>query len=142
MPLDTSLDFRTTSLADLAHAVRTKEVSARELTQAALDRIAKHNPTYNAFVAVDTERALTDAAALDESIAAGHDPGPLAGIPLGVKDNQDAIGFVTTNGSPLHADDAPAKGLSGQSCSCAGSGGAAGGVGVGAGSTAGAGGGH
>jgi aspartyl-tRNA(Asn)/glutamyl-tRNA(Gln) amidotransferase subunit A len=111
MPFDTSqgsLDFRTTSLADLAHAVRTKEVSARELTQAALDRIDKHNPTYNAFVAVDAERALTDAAALDESIAAGQDPGPLAGIPLGVKDNQDAIGFVTTNGSPLHADDAPA----------------------------------
>jgi aspartyl-tRNA(Asn)/glutamyl-tRNA(Gln) amidotransferase subunit A len=103
------MDFRTTSLADLAHSVRTKASSARELTQAALDRIELLNPRYNAFVAVDAERALADAAALDERIAAGHDPGPLAGIPIGVKDTQDAIGFITTNGSPLHADD-PAAG--------------------------------
>jgi aspartyl-tRNA(Asn)/glutamyl-tRNA(Gln) amidotransferase subunit A len=103
------MDFRTTSLADLAHSVRTKATSARELTQAALDRIELLNPRYNAFVAVDAERALADAAALDERIAAGHDPGPLAGIPLGVKDTQDAIGFTTTNGSPLHADDPAAS---------------------------------
>jgi aspartyl-tRNA(Asn)/glutamyl-tRNA(Gln) amidotransferase subunit A len=99
------MDFRTISLADLAHSVRTKAISARELTQAALDRIGVLNPHYNAFVAIDAERALRDAAALDERIADGEDPGPLAGIPIGVKDNQDAIGFTTTNGSPLHADD-------------------------------------
>ena len=86
----TEIDFRTTSLADLAHSVRTKEVSARELTQAALDRIQTLNPTYNAFVAVDAERALAEADAIDARIAAGADPGPLAGIPLGVKDMQDA----------------------------------------------------
>jgi aspartyl-tRNA(Asn)/glutamyl-tRNA(Gln) amidotransferase subunit A len=99
------VDFRTTSLADLAHSVRSKATSAREVTKAALDAIDRLNPQYNAFVALDHERALADAAALDEKIAAGHDPGPLAGVPLGVKDNQDAIGFTTTSGSPLHADD-------------------------------------
>jgi Asp-tRNA(Asn)/Glu-tRNA(Gln) amidotransferase A subunit family amidase len=99
------MDFRTTSLADLAHSVRTKAISARELAQAALDRIELLNPHYNAFVALDAERALAEAAALDERIAAGQDPGPLAGIPIGVKDNQDAIGYTTTHGSPLHADD-------------------------------------
>ncbi len=102
------MDFRTTSLSELATQVRTKQTSARELTQHALDRITALNPHYNAFVAVDAEQALSDAAELDERIAAGEDPGPLAGIPLGVKDTQDAIGYTTTHGSPLHADDPPA----------------------------------
>jgi aspartyl-tRNA(Asn)/glutamyl-tRNA(Gln) amidotransferase subunit A len=102
-------DFRTISLAELSQSVRSKATSAREVTQAALDAIDRLNPHYNAFVALDHERALANAAALDERIAAGHDPGPLAGVPLGVKDNQDAIGFTTTNGSPLHADDPAAR---------------------------------
>ncbi len=102
------IDFRTTSLAELTRSVRTKEVSARELTQAALDRIQRLDPTYNAFVAVDGERALAEADGIDAQIAAGADPGPLAGIPLGVKDLQSAIGYTTTYGSALHADDSPA----------------------------------
>jgi aspartyl-tRNA(Asn)/glutamyl-tRNA(Gln) amidotransferase subunit A len=103
------IDFRTTSLDALARAVRTKEVSARELTETALERIERLDPAYNAFVAVDTARALNEADAVDVRIAAGHDPGPLAGIPLGVKDLHDAIGYVTTHGSALHADDPPAR---------------------------------
>jgi aspartyl-tRNA(Asn)/glutamyl-tRNA(Gln) amidotransferase subunit A len=104
----TEIDFRTTSLAELTRSVRAKEVSARELIQAALDRIQRLNPVYNAFVAVDGERALHAAAGIDERVVAGDDPGPLAGIPLGVKDLQNAIGFRTTYGSALHADDPPA----------------------------------
>ena len=99
------IDFRTTSLAELARAVRAKEVSARELTQAALDRIERLNPIYNAFVAVDAERALHEADAIDAHIAEGGDPGPLAGIPIGIKDLQNAYGYTTTYGSALHADD-------------------------------------
>jgi aspartyl-tRNA(Asn)/glutamyl-tRNA(Gln) amidotransferase subunit A len=101
------MDFRTTPLADLAHAVRAKQFSARELTQAALDQIDELNPVYNAFVAVDGDRALAQAAALDQKSAGGADPGPLAGIPLGVKDLLDAAGYRTTYGSALHADDPP-----------------------------------
>jgi aspartyl-tRNA(Asn)/glutamyl-tRNA(Gln) amidotransferase subunit A len=104
----TEIDFRTTSLAELTRSVRSKEVSARELTQAALDRIQRLDPTYQAFVAVDEERALAEADGIDARIAAGADPGPLAGIPLGVKDLQRAIGYTTTYGSALHADDPPA----------------------------------
>jgi aspartyl-tRNA(Asn)/glutamyl-tRNA(Gln) amidotransferase subunit A len=102
------VDFRTTPIADLAAQVRSRQTSARELTTHALELIERRNPVYNAFVAVDAERALAEAAALDERIANGHDPGPLAGIPLAVKDTQDAIGYTTTNGSPLHAADPPA----------------------------------
>jgi aspartyl-tRNA(Asn)/glutamyl-tRNA(Gln) amidotransferase subunit A len=102
------LDFRTTSLADLTRAVRAKETSARELTEAALARIEHYDPHYNAFVAVDGDRAVAQASAIDATIADGGDAGPLAGIPIGVKDLQDAAGFRTTYGSVLHADDAPA----------------------------------
>ena len=103
------IDFRTTPLADLSRSVRAKETSARELTEVALARIERLDPVYNAFVAVDGDRALAEAAAIDERIAAGQDPGPLAGIPLGVKDLQSAIGYRTTYGSALHADDPPAE---------------------------------
>ena len=102
------IDFRTTSIEDLARSVRTKAVSARELTEVALAQIERLDPHYNTFVAVDTERARSEAGAIDERIAAGQDPGALAGIPLGVKDLQNAVGYVTTYGSALHADDPPA----------------------------------
>src|SRR5215469_14088176 len=102
------MDFRTTSLARLSHQVRAKELSARELTEAALQRIDALDPIYNAFVAVDGDRALAEADALDQKVANGQDPGPLAGVPLGVKDLQDAAGYVTTHGSALHEDDPPA----------------------------------
>jgi aspartyl-tRNA(Asn)/glutamyl-tRNA(Gln) amidotransferase subunit A len=102
------MDFRKETVAELADAVRSGKVSARELTQVALDRIDALNPRLNAFVAVDGEAALDAAAEVDEAIAGGDDPGPLAGIPIGVKDNMDAAGYRTTIGSALHADRAPA----------------------------------
>jgi aspartyl-tRNA(Asn)/glutamyl-tRNA(Gln) amidotransferase subunit A len=104
----TTMDFRTTSVSALVRSVRSKEVSARELTQAALERIDALDGTYNAFVALDGSRALDEADALDTRIASGADPGPLAGIPIGVKDLSNAVGFRTTFGSVLHADDPPA----------------------------------
>lgn len=104
------MDFRQTSVGELAEQVRTKQVSARELAQAALDRIEALNGAVNAFVAVDGERALRDAAAVDELVAAGDDPGLLAGIPIGVKDLEDATGFVTSMGSATRASVPPADG--------------------------------
>ena len=83
------MDFRTTTVAALAADVAAARTSARELTQAALDRIEELNPRVNAFVAVDGERALRDAVALDDRIAKGDDVGPLAGIPIGVKDLEE-----------------------------------------------------
>lgn len=102
------MDFRTETVAELARRVRAGETSARELTDHALGRIEALNPALNAFVAVDAEAARAEAEAVDARVAAGEDPGPLAGIPIGVKDLEDAAGFVTTYGSSLHVDDAPA----------------------------------
>ncbi len=103
------IDFRTTPLDEMVGRVRRKELSARELVAGALERIERVNPAINAFVAVDGERALEQAGALDQMVASGVDPGPLAGIPIGVKDLEDAAGFRTTNGSPRWADDPPAE---------------------------------
>jgi aspartyl-tRNA(Asn)/glutamyl-tRNA(Gln) amidotransferase subunit A len=101
------MDFRTTTVADIAAQVSDGRLSAREVVTAALDRIERYDGDLGAFVAVDAEAALADAAALDERIAAGDDVGPLAGVPLAVKDLEDAAGFVTTRGSAAFADGDP-----------------------------------
>lgn len=98
------MDFRTTTVAGLAADVSAKRTSARELVGAALARIEEIDPKINAFVALEGEQALADAAALDARLAAGEDVGPLAGIPIGVKDLEDAAGFRTTQGSAVYGD--------------------------------------
>jgi len=102
------MDFRTASVVDLAARVRGGSLTAAELVDHALTRIDAVNPTVNAFVAVDAERARAAAEAVDATVASGGDPGPLAGIPIGVKDLEDAEGYVTTHGSAAHADRPPA----------------------------------
>jgi aspartyl-tRNA(Asn)/glutamyl-tRNA(Gln) amidotransferase subunit A len=104
-----AVDFRTESVVRLARRVREGEVSASEVVGHALAQIEVLNPVINAFVAVDGDRARAAAAAVDDRIDSGADPGPLAGIPIGVKDLDDAAGFVTTHGSRAFANDPPKK---------------------------------
>ncbi|MGH1502187.1 MAG: amidase [Acidimicrobiales bacterium] len=103
------MDFRTESVADLAAGVRSGRWSARELTDTALDRIAAFDGGLNAFVLVDDEGARRQADEVDTRLAAGEGVGPLAGVPLGVKDLEDAAGLPTRYGSLLSSD-APAEG--------------------------------
>lgn len=103
------MDFRSQSVVAWAGQVRRGSLSASELTEHALDQIDRHNPEINAFVAIDPARARAAARLIDRKIADGLDPGPLAGIPLGVKDLEDASGFVTTHGSLAFAGDPPAE---------------------------------
>ncbi|MGH9119131.1 MAG: amidase family protein, partial [Acidimicrobiales bacterium] len=98
------MDFRDETVRGLAARVAAGALSARGLTEAALDRIEAVNDAVNAFVAVDGEAAMAAAAAVDDVIASGGDPGPLAGVPLAVKDLEDAAGFRTTKGSVCFAD--------------------------------------
>ena len=102
------MDFRRSSLAELAGQVRRAEVSAREVVGHALERIEALNPSVRAFVAVDADAAMAAAATVDETVAAGGDPGPLAGLPFAVKDLEDAAGFVTSHGSVVYAEGPPA----------------------------------
>lgn len=96
-------------MADLAAQVQNREVAAREVVAHSLAQIERLDGELNAFSAVDGERALADAAEIDERIARGEVVGPLAGVPLGVKDLEHAAGFVTTYGSGVHASDPPAE---------------------------------
>jgi len=71
--------------------------TAEALTQASLARIAQYNPRYNAIILQNPD-ALADARAIDRRRAAGESFGPLAGIPVVVKDTMDMAGFPTTAG--------------------------------------------
>jgi len=76
-----------------------KELSPVELVGAALERIHAVDPAVHAFVALRTEEARAEARSVEARILSGEDPGPLAGIPLGVKDLEDVEGMVTSFGS-------------------------------------------
>jgi len=91
------------SIVELASALHARRVSSVELTRASLDRIAALNPTLNAFITVDPERALADAKAADATIAAG-DGGPLTGIPIAHKDILVTAGMRTTCASRMLAN--------------------------------------
>jgi aspartyl-tRNA(Asn)/glutamyl-tRNA(Gln) amidotransferase subunit A len=88
------------SLSALAAQLAAKQVSSRELAQAYLDRIAALNPSINAFITVDAEKTLAEAAAADALIAAGH-AGPLTGVPIAHKDIFCTDGWLTTCGSKM-----------------------------------------
>jgi aspartyl-tRNA(Asn)/glutamyl-tRNA(Gln) amidotransferase subunit A len=107
--VSTSADLLTRPGYELADAVRRRELSPVALVQASLDVIAAKNPSVNAFVALRERGALADAETLERRLAAGEAVGPLAGLPLGVKDLEDVAGLPTTFGSVPFRDYRPAR---------------------------------
>ncbi len=91
------------SAAQLSESLAKKEVSAREVTQAHLDQIAKVDKAVHAFLFVDTEGALAQADQVDAARAKGENLGPLAGVPLALKDILAQEGIPTTCGSKILA---------------------------------------
>lgn len=83
---------------EIARDLRAGALSVREVVQSALARIDAVNPGLNAVVQRMDDEALATAAALDEDLARGAAPGPLAGVPVTIKVNVDQAGQVTTNG--------------------------------------------
>jgi aspartyl-tRNA(Asn)/glutamyl-tRNA(Gln) amidotransferase subunit A len=92
------------SLIEIAEAVRTGRQSAHDALEQSLNAIAEKNPELNAFIMLDEAAAREQADGIDRRIASGEDPGPLAGVPIGVKDVENCIGFPTTQGSLLLKD--------------------------------------
>jgi AtzE family amidohydrolase len=97
-----------TSATELAGQIRAGARSATEVAQAALARIAARDPEINAFTEITAARALADAAAIDATIAAGGDPGPLAGVPFAAKNIFDIKDVVTLAGSIIERGKPPA----------------------------------
>lgn len=92
------------SAGEQAALVQKREVSATDMTQAALDRLAAVNPAINAVVDEFPDEALAGARRIDEALARGEDPGPLTGVPVTVKVNVDQAGHATTNGLAIQRD--------------------------------------
>src|SRR6478672_9448068 len=93
---------------ELRDLVRSRQISARELMAATLARIEQVNPKLNAIVTMNA-RVEDEARAVDEALARGDDPGPLAGLPVGIKDVTPVAAVRTTFGSTLFKDHVPER---------------------------------
>lgn len=91
------------SATELAALIRARRLSAREAAEAALARIEATEPVVNAFIHLDAAGARAAAEAIDRRLAAGEDPGPLAGVPVSVKDLVHVAGMPTSFGARAFA---------------------------------------
>ncbi len=86
---------------EIAAAVRAGELSAREVTDHFLAAISERDGELHAFNEITADQARAEAAAVDDAVAAGRDPGPLAGVPIALKDNLCTRGVPTTCSSRI-----------------------------------------
>ncbi len=97
------------TLWETANLLRQKQISARELVEAYLQRIETYNPGLNAFLTITADRALHLARQADQEIAAGKQRGHLHGMPLALKDLFDTAGVRTTAGAKFYRERVPAE---------------------------------
>src|SRR5713101_6542445 len=95
------------SATTMAQAIREKRVSATEMVEAHLQRIAAVNPVLNAVVQVVGPRARMEAMAADQALARGELRGPLHGVPITIKDSLDTAGVISTGGTKGRATFVP-----------------------------------
>jgi aspartyl-tRNA(Asn)/glutamyl-tRNA(Gln) amidotransferase subunit A len=96
------------SATDIASDVRSGRISARAVTESCLAKLATGDKPLLAVTRILADRARSEASAVDAAVTAERDPGPLAGVPYGVKDLFDVAGLPTTAGSTIYADAPPA----------------------------------
>ncbi len=97
-------DLTWRSATSLAELIRAREVSAVEVLDAHLAAVADRNGPLNVVVTLDADRARVEAGAIDQALGRGDDLGPLAGVPMTVKDSLMREGVRTTSGAPELAD--------------------------------------
>src|SRR6476660_7296455 len=100
-PKTSTTDLATASAVEMAAMVRAKRASPVEITEAVLARIAVKEPSLNAFVALDAERAREAARAAEAAVMRGDALGALHGVPATIKDVQAVAGLPTRRGSKL-----------------------------------------
>jgi AtzE family amidohydrolase len=96
------------SAREIAQAVAAGRISARDVVDAALARIERHDGILNSFTDVTVDRARAKARAVDAAIAAGQNAGPLAGVPFAAKNLFDVKDIATRAGSKINRAHAPA----------------------------------
>ncbi len=94
-----STDLAFASVRELGHLLRARRVSARELCELSLERLERHGPRLGALVTLTAELAREQARRADDELRAGHDRGPLHGIPYGAKDLLATRGIPTSWGA-------------------------------------------
>ena len=95
------MDLMSLTAVELGSRIKAGEVTAEEAAQAALDAIEKKEKAVNSFVTVDREGALRRAAEVQKKINDGTLTGPLAGVPVAIKDNMCTEGLLTTCSSKI-----------------------------------------
>jgi aspartyl-tRNA(Asn)/glutamyl-tRNA(Gln) amidotransferase subunit A len=95
------------TLTEARDAVRRRDITARALAEASLDALRRWQGVTNAAALIEPDRALGMAEAVDAAIAAGRDPGPLAGVPMAHKDMMYRAGRRAACGSRVLADHVP-----------------------------------
>ena len=102
------MDMHFKSATGIARLIRERKVSAVEVLEHFLARVAKYNPELNAIIWLDLERARVCARAADASLAGGEVWGPLHGVPMTIKESYNVTGSPTTWGDPRYKDNVAA----------------------------------
>jgi amidase len=105
--MEASMDVAYASTAELAEAIRRKHISAAEVLDVHLDRIARFNPALNAVSMLHAQRAKQRAREADAALARGESWGSLHGVPFLIKDAHETAGMKTTVGFPPFANYMP-----------------------------------
>jgi 1-carboxybiuret hydrolase len=100
---------RHATVCEIAAAIASGEIAAREVIEATLADIAALDPHLNAFTSLTAERARAKAGTIDQARSAGQAIGALAGVPFAVKNLYDIAGLTTRAGAEITCDDPPAE---------------------------------
>lgn len=102
------MDILSLSALELGEKIKNREITSVQAVKASLDAIGRADKELNCFVTVCTEEALSRAAEVDKLIESGEMTGPLAGVPIAIKDNMNTEGILTTCSSKILSNFVPA----------------------------------
>src|SRR5690606_2458818 len=95
------------SAVELAAEIRERRIGCLELLELYVERMERHNPSLNAIIVTDLEKARERARSADEALARNEIWGSLHGVPMTIKESYDVVGMPTTWGMPSLRDNFP-----------------------------------
>ena len=105
--MPTNLELARMEAVTIAREVRARRLRAVEVIDSAIERMEALDPKLHAFCTPTPDLARATAKRIDDELSAGRDPGPLAGVPVGIKDLVSTAGIRTTSASWAYADFVP-----------------------------------